>query len=278
VIGWCEEFPDDWKRTWFETEKKWSSDVGCPDGVFDAFNIDAKINAAYIVIGMLYGDGDFGKTVDISTRCGQDSDCNPASAGGILGAMIGYDQIPEFWKQGLDRVEDMDFKYTTISLNDVYEMGYGQALQVVKENGGKEEPELVTIPLQKPEAVKYEKAFEGHFPNQLIHVPWESGTLKKGGNTEYEFFFNGKGFVIRGAALKESGTAEEKTLRVDLFVDDVWIEEIKLPTLRRARRHDIAWKYRLENGDHRVKIQLKSPPDGYKVEINKVFTYGPEPA
>jgi len=60
VIGWCHQFPDDWKRTWFEAERRWSSDVGCPHGVFDAFNIDAKINAAYIVIGLLYGSGDFG--------------------------------------------------------------------------------------------------------------------------------------------------------------------------------------------------------------------------
>jgi len=57
VIDWYHEYPDDWKRTWFEVEKKWSSDIGCPDGVFTSFNIDAKLNAAYIIIGMLYGKG-----------------------------------------------------------------------------------------------------------------------------------------------------------------------------------------------------------------------------
>jgi hypothetical protein len=102
-----------------EVEKKWSSDIGCPDGVFMPFDIDAKINAAYVVLGLLYGKGDYGKTLEIATRCGQDSDCNPASAGGILGAVIGYSDIPDYWKQGLDRVEDEDFKYTTMSLNDV---------------------------------------------------------------------------------------------------------------------------------------------------------------
>mgnify|MGYP003372120165 FL=1 len=29
VIRWHKEYPDDWKRTWFECEKKWSSDIGC---------------------------------------------------------------------------------------------------------------------------------------------------------------------------------------------------------------------------------------------------------
>ena len=92
---------------------------------------------------MLYGEGDFGKTLEISTRCGQDSDCNPASAGGILGTIIGYDAIPANWKQGLDKVEDMDFKYTTISLNDTYDMSFRQALEMIERNGGRAEDEAV---------------------------------------------------------------------------------------------------------------------------------------
>ena len=87
---------------------------------------------------MLYGEGDFGKTVDISTRCGQDSDCNPASSGGILGTVLGYSNIPSYWKQGMEKVEDMDFKYTTISLKDAYEMSHRHAIEMIKRNGGKE--------------------------------------------------------------------------------------------------------------------------------------------
>jgi len=275
VIGWCHQFPDDWKRTWFETERKWSSDIGCPDGVFDAFNIDAKINAAYIVIGMLYGDGDFGKTVDISTRCGQDSDCNPASAGGILGTMIGYDGIPETWKQGLDQVEDMDFKYTTISLNDVYDMSFRHALEMITGNGGKEGDHEVVIPLEDPAPVQYEKAFEGHFPVKNIPVNRERNQLLAGGNTQYELGFSGKGFVIRGGAWKLPGTIEEMDLLVDVYVDGELYEEAVLPTSFRARRHDLTWKYNLEEGEHKVKIVWKNPMKGYKIEVNKVIIYGP---
>ena len=89
VIGWYRQYPDDWKQTWFECERKYSEDIGCPDGVFVPYNIDATINSAYILIGLLYGKGDFFRTMDIATRCGQDSDCNPASAAGILGTMLG---------------------------------------------------------------------------------------------------------------------------------------------------------------------------------------------
>lgn len=59
VIGWYRQYPDDWKQTWFECQKKWTSEVGCPDGVFVPFNIDAKINSAYVAIGLLYGKKDF---------------------------------------------------------------------------------------------------------------------------------------------------------------------------------------------------------------------------
>ncbi len=275
VIGWYHEFPDDWKRNWFETEKKWSSDIGCPDGVFVPFNIDAKINAAYIVIGMLYGEGDFGKTLDISTRCGQDSDCNPASAGGILGSLLGYDKIPDYWKQGLDKVEDMDFKYTTISLNDAYEMSLRQAIDMIKRNGGEEMEDAVKILVEEPAPVKFEKAFEGHYPITRIAAPWGSLKLLSGELTEYGFDFEGIGFVLRGGAKREPGV-EDSDLEVEVYIDGNLHETITLPTGFRNRRHEIAWKYNLENGTHQVKIVWKNPMKGYMVDVNNVIVYGPE--
>ncbi len=95
-------------------------EIGCPDGVFHPLDIDAKINAAYIVLGLLYGNGDFTKTMEISTRAGQDSDCNPSSAGGILGTMIGYDAIPEYWMKGLRGAEGKKFQVYFTCLDQIY--------------------------------------------------------------------------------------------------------------------------------------------------------------
>ncbi len=89
VIRWHKENPDDWKETWFKTHRKWSQDIGSPLGVFRPFNIDAKINAAWVLVGLLYGDGDFARTYEITARCGDDADCNPASSGGILATING---------------------------------------------------------------------------------------------------------------------------------------------------------------------------------------------
>jgi hypothetical protein len=278
VIIWHSQFPDDWKRTWFEVEKKWSSDIGCPDGVFQPFNIDAKINAAYIVIGMLYGEGDFGKTIDISTRCGQDSDCNPASAGGILGAMMGYENIPGSWKQGLDKVEGMDFKYTTISLDDTYEMSFRQALGMISRNGGDTGSDELRIPLQEPEAVPFERAFEGHFPVKTINLGWGGKRLKAGGETEYVFDFEGKGFVVRGEATKADGSMKESDLEVEIYVDGELYEETLMPTAFTKRKHEVSWKYNMPLGQHKVKVVLKNPKKGYGLHMSSVLIYGPEPA
>ena len=277
VIRWHEQYPDDWKQTWFEVERKWSSDIGCPDGVFRPFDIDAKINAAYIVIGMLYGGGDFGRTLDISTRCGQDSDCNPASAGGILGAILGYDAIPDFWKQGLDRVEGMDFKYTTISLNDTYDMSYRQAVEMIRRNGGSEEEEDLRIRVEEPVPVAFEKSFDGHYPVARIPASWENSTLSAAGTLEYGFDFSGKGFVLKGGARKLQESLEDLDLEVEVLVDGKLHELALLPTGSQGRRYDLTWAYNLEDGDHRVQVIWRNPREGYQVNIGDAIVYGPEP-
>lgn len=268
VIRWHRQYPDDWKHTWFEVQKKWSSDKGCPDGVFKAFNIDAKINAAYIVIGLLYGNGDYGKTIDISTRCGLDSDCNPANAAGILGTMIGYSRIPDYWKQGLDKVEDMDFKYTTMSLNKVYQIGMDHALQMVQRNGGKVVGDEVTILYQAPETLPLEVAFEGLYPikraniNKSLHVD----------NREVKFSAEGKGLVITGYAGKEAALPDVDLL-LDVFVDNQLVERVKMPTGFQNRKHEVFWNYDLTEGTYEVKLVLIHIPKGYSIHVQEYITY-----
>ncbi len=273
VILWHKQFPNDWQQTWNEVEKKWSSDIGCPDGVFRAFNIDAKINAAYIVVGLLYGEGDYSKTIDISTRCGQDSDCNPASAAGILGTMIGYSNIPEEWKEALYPVEDMDFKYTTMSLKDVYEIGTKHALAVLEANGGEINGEQITIPFQEIKPVKLEVGFEGHFPLERTEVGQQLNTDK----TELTVEFSGNGFVLTGEAKKEE-TLQDLVLELELSIDGEAPEAFTMPTNFAKRRHEVAWKYQLPEGNHFVTLRLKNPQAGYWIDVNDLIVYASAPA
>jgi hypothetical protein len=59
VLEWSRQFPDDWNQAWRRVNEKWDRREPCPAGALQPFNIDAKINGAYVALGLLYGGGDF---------------------------------------------------------------------------------------------------------------------------------------------------------------------------------------------------------------------------
>lgn len=61
---------------------------------------DAPASIGIVLIGWLYGKGDFGKSVCIATNCGEDTDCTAGTLGAILGIINGADNIPDKWKNG----------------------------------------------------------------------------------------------------------------------------------------------------------------------------------
>jgi ADP-ribosylglycohydrolase len=250
VISWHKKYPTDWKQTWLEIQKKWANDIGCPDGVFGPFNIDAKVNAAYVVLGLLYGGGDYTRTLEITTRCGQDADCNPSTAGGILGTVLGYNKIPAYWKQGLKEAESIDFKYTTISLNDVYEIGFKHALQNITNNGGRVSGNNIAISVQQPVAVRLEKSFEGIYP--IAKIPVKLSAAKN----ELTVDFEGTGFVIRGYIFKEGNAAENDFIKTALYIDGVISDSPTLPLYSTRYRPELAWNYKLKKGKHTVELKL----------------------
>ncbi len=105
-----------WEECWAFIEEKWGDDDRCIAYAPYDSNIDAKLNAAYVLMGLLYGEGDFEKSLTIALRCGQDNDCNPSTVGGVLGVMLGYDNIPEKYKKGVNRTETV-FSFTDYNLN-----------------------------------------------------------------------------------------------------------------------------------------------------------------
>ncbi|WP_298646350.1 hypothetical protein [uncultured Proteiniphilum sp.] len=58
------------------------------------------------------------------------------NAAGIQDTMIGYSNIPDYWMQAIEKVEDMNFQYTEMSLNKVYDIGFHHAAEMIKRNGG----------------------------------------------------------------------------------------------------------------------------------------------
>jgi hypothetical protein len=272
VVSWYKKFPDDWKQTWFEVERKWTQDTGCPDGVFSPFNIDAKVNAAYVVIGLLYGKSDFGRTIDIATRCGQDSDCNPSTAGGVLGTMTGYNLIPSHWKAGLKEAEGMDFMYTTLSLQKTYEHGFRHALAMVEKNGGKISGDNVTIKIQKPVPVRFEKSFDGLYPIEKRSL---NRYISREDDDSLIFSFEGTGIVLTGYA--QAGNDKQPAALADIYLNDELSETITLPYNFLTRKTEVFYKYPLPKQKYSVKIRIKSKAENVRIYLGNALVYSDSP-
>ncbi len=266
VIRWHRQYPDDWRETWFEIEKKWSEDIGSPIGVFRAFNIDASLNAAYVVMGLLYGGGDFAKTLDVATRAGQDSDCNPSTAAGILGVILGYEGIPAPWKAGLSAIEPLDFPYTRTSLDEAYELSYRHALRSIERRGGKVVESEVEIVVEEPKAVPLERNFEGHYPVEEILLGREV-------REETSFSFDGVGFAAAGEARAKDG--KDHVLEAELHIDGKLVEKFDLPTNASARRFIPVYRYELPPGRHQAEVRITNPSDAAHLFLDYVIVYGP---
>lgn len=59
---------------------------------------EAPSNVAYAILGILYGEGDFKKSMIAAINCGDDTDCTAATVGALLGIMGGTAAIPEDWR------------------------------------------------------------------------------------------------------------------------------------------------------------------------------------
>ena len=69
-----------------------NSDIG--DGWFEA-----PSNVSYAVIGLLWGKGDFKKSMITAINCGDDTDCTGATVGATLGILGGTKAIPDDWRR-----------------------------------------------------------------------------------------------------------------------------------------------------------------------------------
>ena len=164
LLKWHRENPDNWEKAWQLIEEKYQDNpdyrrASCDKG---EFNIDAKINGAYIVMGLLYGKGAPDQTIIISTRCGQDSDCNPSSAAGVLFTTIGYAKLPDKFKSALN--QESKFSHTPYNFPMLIEVNKKLVRQAVERAGGSIEKdagggEVFVIPVAAPKPTKLEQCW-----------------------------------------------------------------------------------------------------------------------
>ena len=178
VLKFYREDPTDWKKAWHKLQDKWEYTDICGAGI--DYNIDAKLNGAYIVIGLLYDEGDVFRTMDISTRCGHDSDCNPSTALGVLGVMKGYSYLPAEYRDVLETLKDTSFIYTNYTLRKAIDRTLSNIEQNALSNGGKVDDTSVEIKVQKPKALPLEVSFpNATFDKRLVVYKESSCVIQK---------------------------------------------------------------------------------------------------
>ena len=58
-------------------------------------------NAAIVALGLLWGEKDFARTMELCLTMGFDTDCNCATAGSVLGMVLGAENLPKEWTDPL---------------------------------------------------------------------------------------------------------------------------------------------------------------------------------
>ena len=299
VIKLHQHYPNDWKAAWKELNAKWG-DVDI-SGAGSTFNIDAKLNGAFIVMGLLYGEGMDYKTLEITTRCGADSDCNPSNAMGLLGVIKGFSNLPEEMQQGVKAIEDSVFINTTYSFKTAVESTYNYALKMIQRHGGIIEGENISLPMQSFNPAKFEESYPKVVFDRKVSIfsnenwkfkgIWKTFKVKSwdgkseneqskfadSNGDELEFSFVGTGVSLMGNWVKDGGRADiyldgKKHRSIDTYYD----------YSNQEHRNISIWHvFQLKPGKHSVKVvvtgEKNKESQNANIYITEAIFYKTEP-
>ena len=102
VMMWHEQWPDDWEKAHEQIDAKWA-----PEG---AKNRRVFPNNAVNALALLYGGGDFEKTISIAVMAGWDTDTNAGDVGPVMGVILGPGAIAEKWTAPIENTIRTDVK------------------------------------------------------------------------------------------------------------------------------------------------------------------------
>ena len=139
------------------------------------------------------------------------------------------------------------------------------------QEGGSVQGEQVVIKTQQPVAVKYEKAFEGHYPaeKKAVNLLLQDAT---------EFMFDGNGFVLKGYV---KCADESYVASVAMYIDGALAETANLPVAKSTsiddRRVDSFHKYQLPDAAHTVVLKWLNPRTDAQVYLGEAVIYSSQP-
>ena len=122
IIAWYSLHPDNWRDCLAYVKKNYWVDkyIG---------NCHIIPNSAIIVLALLYGEGNFKKSLNICNMCGFDTDCNVGNIGTILGVLNGLDNMD--LKRWFAEINDFQMASSTIGSLNITDVA-GFALYIAK--------------------------------------------------------------------------------------------------------------------------------------------------
>ena len=139
-----------YKDCWGYISPKWIYKIHNCNKRGKDYNIGAAFNGSFIAIGLLYGNHDPLKVIEYSLRCGQDADCNPANAGSVVGAVIGYDKLPQKWRSSIESNANGKYQSSSYTWNTLIETSMKRAEKTILQNGGEKVGDKYVIQIQSP--------------------------------------------------------------------------------------------------------------------------------
>lgn len=303
VLAWHREHPDDWRATWREIEGKWNHDL-CPWGPTTnegKFNIQASFNGAYVALGLLYGGGDYLKTIEITNRAGQDTDSNVANVGGIIGTAIGNQNLPSRVKDELAPYMDRIYNHTEYSIHTATDVCVKLAIDNVLANGGEvvesdggpadsaEHGGAVLIPVQP---FHHDEPAEVSFPDLTVadyfaandrRLEWQ-GEWASGGDSEAQHASVTAGDALQvrfaGNVVYVQGDIHHDKGILEAWIDGKMVQERDMyhpPHWSRADQATAVWVSGLLDGTHELEVKVtgrKNPrSEGVGIALGRVVSY-----
>lgn len=87
------QYPNDWKIARKKVKEAYFDSCHRNSSVWNV--VDANLNGAMGILALLYGQGDFQRTLDLCCSFGMDCDNQAATICGLLGVAKGFDSIPK---------------------------------------------------------------------------------------------------------------------------------------------------------------------------------------
>jgi hypothetical protein len=180
-----------------------------------------------------------------------------------------------------------------MSLSKAYELSFKHAVGMIKLAGGSVDGDMIKIPVSAPVPVAFEQNFDKTFPTFRDR-------FDKSFTDELSYDFVGNGYIFYGNLVKNSkidknyidrvskrvgsevfGLAEPDdpyVAELEVYIDGVLDENVKLPMKNTSRRLEPAWKYQLAEGAHNVRLKWTNPNPEYEIRINDIMIYSEKQA